>query len=364
MKLTVEHFFCQSMSGDWAVLRNGLMGLFAMENGFNNSAEFKTSDSLAEQAFLGQRTSRNHRAYISWLHTKRNHERPSLAFLQSTFCTDMELAAPIYLSSGMRATGRTRQLYIPLGAAQGLRSGIKRACVEEVDVQPVSDTAANDTDSAMSELQRENETLRQENVVLKQRLAALGQEKDVVVRTHPFFDPPPAASTPRAPTIDCDCTSTASSDDTMHESDHDTIMQRNTALKYQFLKHKMEFAKDLVSPEWTLDLPPPAQKLAADVFAVLDRHNKSVIAVDQMGTAHIQEPGPYDALTYVPDHDTLKQENMDLMQRITAIEEEKKTLFLMSPDDESDVQSWLCNEGRFRCPEAPPATSGCPKWFR
>ena len=45
MKLTVEHWFCQCMAGDWDVLRNGLMGLFAVESAFNNSAEFKTNDS-------------------------------------------------------------------------------------------------------------------------------------------------------------------------------------------------------------------------------------------------------------------------------------------------------------------------------
>ena len=131
VKLTVEHWFSQCMSGDWPVLRNGLMGLYAVEWGFNNTAEFKTIDSLAEVAFLGQRSHRNHCAFIGWLHTKKNHQLPSLAFLQSTHCVDTDLATPIYLSSGMRATGRTRQLYLPFGAAQGLRSGLKRARVEE-----------------------------------------------------------------------------------------------------------------------------------------------------------------------------------------------------------------------------------------
>lgn len=131
-KLTVEHWFSQAAIGDWSVLRNGLMGLYAVEWGFNNSAEFKTLDSLAERAFLGERTYRNHVAFLGWLHTKRNHTLPSMAFLQSTHCVDAELAAPVYLSSGMRATGRTRQLFLPFGAAQGLRSGVKRARVEEV----------------------------------------------------------------------------------------------------------------------------------------------------------------------------------------------------------------------------------------
>ena len=43
-KLTVEHWFCQSMAGSWDVLKNGLMGLYALELGFNNSAEFKCYD--------------------------------------------------------------------------------------------------------------------------------------------------------------------------------------------------------------------------------------------------------------------------------------------------------------------------------
>ena len=141
-KLTIEHLFCRSMGGDWAVLRNGIMGLYAVEWGFNNSAEFKTIDSLAEQAFLGQRTYRNHVNYISWLHTKKNHTLPSLAFLMSTHCVDTDLAAPIYLSSGLRATGRTRQLYLPFGAAQGLRSGMTRAHVDDEAEQDVAETPA------------------------------------------------------------------------------------------------------------------------------------------------------------------------------------------------------------------------------
>ena len=149
-KLSVEHWFSQCMAGDWSVLRNGLMGLFAVELGFNNSAEFKTSDSLAEVAFLGQRSHRNHRAFINWLHTKRNNQLPSLAFLQSTHCVDTALATPVYLSSGLRATGRTRQLYLPFGAAQGLRSAVKRARVEEVEVDEASEKPPSTRDASCS----------------------------------------------------------------------------------------------------------------------------------------------------------------------------------------------------------------------
>jgi hypothetical protein len=130
-KLSIEHWFSQAMGGDWKVLRNGIMSLYAVEFGFNNSAEFKMADSLAEQTFLGMRTYRNHAKYVNWLHTGHNHKLPSLAFLQSTHCTDTELATPIYLASGMRASGRTRQLFLPFGAAQGLRSAVKRARVED-----------------------------------------------------------------------------------------------------------------------------------------------------------------------------------------------------------------------------------------
>ena len=122
-------------------------------------AEFKTNDSLAEQAFLGQRSYRNHCAYVGWLHTKRNHELPSLAFLQSTHCTDTALATPVYLSSGLRATGRTRQLYLPFGAAQGLRSAVKRARVEEVadarEEAPSTRDASCSTDAPPAKRQRE-----------------------------------------------------------------------------------------------------------------------------------------------------------------------------------------------------------------
>ena len=145
-KLTVEHLFSQSMAGDRSVLRAGLMNLYAVEWAFNNSAEFKTVDSLAEQAFLGLRTHRNHLAFVGWANTKRNCELPSLAFLQSTHCMDTDLATPIYLSSGLRASGRTRQLFLPFGAAAGLRSGVKRARVEElveIDGGPAPCTTAD-----------------------------------------------------------------------------------------------------------------------------------------------------------------------------------------------------------------------------
>eukprot|EP00966_Prymnesium_polylepis_P235217 5440278-Prymnesium_polylepis.4 len=59
-KLTVEHLFSQSMAGGRGSLLHGLMNLYAVEAGFNNCAEFKQLDSLAERAFVGERTARMH----------------------------------------------------------------------------------------------------------------------------------------------------------------------------------------------------------------------------------------------------------------------------------------------------------------
>ena len=132
MKITVEHWYSQSMAGDRHGLLHGWMNLHAVEWGFNNSLDFKSSDSPAEQQFLGLRAYRMHRSFLNWFNTSKNSELPTLAFLQSTHCTDTDMATPIYLSSGLRHSGLTRQLFLPFGAAQGLRSGVKRARVEEV----------------------------------------------------------------------------------------------------------------------------------------------------------------------------------------------------------------------------------------
>ena len=133
MKITVEHWYSQSMAGDRHGLLHGWMNLHAVEWGFNNSLDFKSCDSPAEQQFLGLRAYRMHRSFLNWFNTSRNSELPTLAFLQSTHCTDTDMATPIYLSSGLRHSGLTRQLFLPYGAAQGLRSGVKRARVEEVE---------------------------------------------------------------------------------------------------------------------------------------------------------------------------------------------------------------------------------------
>ena len=161
LKLSIEHWFSQQAAGDWAVLRNGIMGLYALEMGFNNSGEFKTLGSPAEIAFFGQRSYRNHVHYLNWLHTKQNYKLPSLHFLQSTHCVDTELATPIYLSSGLRATGLSRQLRLPFGAAQGLRSGVKRARVEEAEEEgtgpaPLRSTADDSGPSAQAWHQNNN----------------------------------------------------------------------------------------------------------------------------------------------------------------------------------------------------------------
>ena len=209
MKLTVEHYFCQAMAGDWSVLRNGLMGLYAVESGFNNSAEFKTLDSLAEQAFLGQRSYRNHCAYLSWLHTARNHELPSLAYLQSTHCTDTMLTTPIYLSSGLRASGRTRQLYLPFGAAQGLRSAVKRARVEEVvqaDEPPTRDVGCG-TDAPPTKRTRDAGTQTTD--------CTLSDDRRWFFVDNPVFyggRPPPRTKSRRKESTTCSSSSDTSSD--------------------------------------------------------------------------------------------------------------------------------------------------------
>lgn len=110
LKLHVEHMFCQNQMGEDSSLRNGLMNLYALEGGFNLSAEFKESNTRAKLAFFGRRTERNHRAYLRWRDTKNNRDLPSMCFLRSVHCTDTELTAPRYMASGLRSTGMTRQL--------------------------------------------------------------------------------------------------------------------------------------------------------------------------------------------------------------------------------------------------------------
>ena len=83
-------------------LLHGLMNLYAVEAGFNNCAELKQLDSLAERAFLGERTSRMHAAFVTWVNTGSNYKLPSLCFLRSTHCTDTDLATPVYMCSGVR----------------------------------------------------------------------------------------------------------------------------------------------------------------------------------------------------------------------------------------------------------------------
>lgn len=109
-KLHVEHMFCQNMMGEDSSLRNGMMNLFALEGGFNMAVEFKESNTRAKLAFFGSRTERNHRSFLRWRDTKDNRNLPSTCFLRSVHCTDTELCAPRYMSSGLRSTGMTRQL--------------------------------------------------------------------------------------------------------------------------------------------------------------------------------------------------------------------------------------------------------------
>ena len=80
MKITVEHWYSQSMAGDRHGLLHGWMNLHAVEWGFNNSLDFKSSDSPAEQQFLGLRAYRMHRSFLNWFNTKPQ-QRVADAFL-------------------------------------------------------------------------------------------------------------------------------------------------------------------------------------------------------------------------------------------------------------------------------------------
>ena len=178
----MEHLFSQSMAGDRVSLLHGLMNLYAVEAGFNNCAEFKQLDSLAERAFLGERTSRMHAAFVTWVNTGSNYKLPSLCFLRSTHCTDTDLATPIYMCSGVRSSGGLlRQVYLPFGAAAGLRSGLKRARVEEVtEVDDAGDTGASSgvVDAAGTSADAGSEvTLLRARVCELERLLAAEREK-------------------------------------------------------------------------------------------------------------------------------------------------------------------------------------------
>ena len=109
LKLEIEHLYTQSLCGEDSSLRNGIMNLYLLENGYNRSAEFKESNTIAKHAFFGKRTLSNHRAYVRWRDTCDNRKLPSTYFLRSVHCTDMDLCTPRYMSSGLRSTGMTRQ---------------------------------------------------------------------------------------------------------------------------------------------------------------------------------------------------------------------------------------------------------------
>jgi len=110
LKLEIEHLYTQSLCGEDSSLRNGIMNLYLLENGYNRSAEFKESNTIAKLAFFGKRTLSNHRAYVRWRDTRDNRKLPSTSFLRSVHCTDTDLCTPRYMSSGLRSTGMTRQL--------------------------------------------------------------------------------------------------------------------------------------------------------------------------------------------------------------------------------------------------------------
>ena len=115
LKLEVEHMLCQNMCGEQSSLLRGIMNLYALEGGFNRTVDFTQTNTRAKQAFFGKRTVTNHRGYVRWRDTGNNRYLPSLYFLRSVQCTDMELCTPRYMSSGLRSSGMTRQLRIVVG---------------------------------------------------------------------------------------------------------------------------------------------------------------------------------------------------------------------------------------------------------
>lgn len=129
MKLSIEHWFKQCLSGDREVFRRGLAWMDAVELGINNSGDFKTLDGPAQAAFLGNKMTRVRRALTAWTNTGTNHTLPSLCFLQSTFCPMDVDTSMFYLCSGLRHTGMTRQLF--LSPAMFTRASTKRVLGED-----------------------------------------------------------------------------------------------------------------------------------------------------------------------------------------------------------------------------------------
>ena len=168
LKLQIEHWFCQHLAGDRKVLINGIVGLYMCEQAYNNSPEFKCAGSPAKDAFFGPTAAKLQQQFINWVNTKENYKLPSVCFLQSTFANGFEdITTPIYLCSGLRKTGRTRQLSLPF-----LKRGQPDGCGEDELVLPVAKKASNDADRikdleeglAASEA-RERETMNKLKIV-------------------------------------------------------------------------------------------------------------------------------------------------------------------------------------------------------
>jgi len=149
LKLQIEHWFCQHLAGDRLIFINGIVGRLMAEQAFNNSPEFKCAGSPAKDAFFGHEAAAFQRQFVSWANTGENYKLPSICFLQSTFASRFDmLTTPIYLSSGLRSTNRTRQLSVSsFFAPEVVRAAPKRARIEEVFEQssdPVSRTTLED----------------------------------------------------------------------------------------------------------------------------------------------------------------------------------------------------------------------------
>lgn len=125
LKLSIEHWYKQSLVGDRSVYINGLAWLDVVEFGINNSSEFKSLDGPAQEAFLGHNNTLVRRALARWTSTKDNHKLPSLCFLRSTECPSNIDTSMIYLCTGRKRNEFPVQLTLP--AAWFTRAATKRA---------------------------------------------------------------------------------------------------------------------------------------------------------------------------------------------------------------------------------------------
>ena len=156
-KLQIEHWFLSSLAGDSALLNNGVMALFALEAGFNNSSEFKDPwNYTVKVEFFGKKNAQVQARYMNWANMTRNRNKPSLAFLHSAMCPADDITTAIYASSGLRNSGRTRQLTLSFEstapAAKRARIEDITESVEEIDTETADQVSVQASPSLNNEL--------------------------------------------------------------------------------------------------------------------------------------------------------------------------------------------------------------------